>query len=395
LELVVVKETPLRFGVFQAPIHKIGTNPHLNLMRDIEIAEHLDRLGYDEIWYGEHHSSASETIASPELMIAAAAQRTSRIRLGTGVSSLPYHNPYILADRIVQLDHITRGRMMFGAGPGQLLQDAQMLGIQTETQRARMEEALQIMLRLFAGERVTHESDWITLREAELQHAPFSDFEVAVTAIISPTGPKLAGRLGLSLLSLGSVNPAVVDILADHWRVLTVEAEANGHAPDRSAWRLLGQIFVADSMDAAIEEVRFGLAALLEHGSRTQPGAPPFVPPTSIPKLVDELNESGAFVIGTPDMAVRHLERLQEKTGGFGCYLMLGADIARWPAMLRHYELMAEEVIPHFNGQLAAIRRAYKRYADSGTSGADATAKAQAAAKAAYDKELAARGTPR
>jgi limonene 1,2-monooxygenase len=380
--------------VFQAPLHKVGTNPHLNLQRDLEIAEHLDRLGYDEIWYGEHHSSAVETIASPELMIAAAAQRTRHIRLGTGVSSLPYHNPYILADRIVQLDHITRGRMMFGAGPGQLAQDAQMLGIETETQRPRMEEALQIMLRLFAGERVTHQSDWITLRDAELQHLPFSDFEVAVTAIVSPTGPKLAGRLGLSLLSLGSVNPAVIELLAEHWRVLATEAEASGHVADRSNWRLLGQVFVADTMDAAIEEVGYGLEAMLEHGSRIQPGVPPFQKPPSIRRLVEDLNESGGFVIGTPDMAVRYIERMREKSGGFGCLLMMGGDLARWPAMLRHYELMAEEVIPHFTGQLAPIHRAHRRIAEAGTAAADATARAQAAARAAYERETAARGKP-
>lgn len=384
---------PLRFGVFQAPVHKLGTNPHLQLHRDIEIAEHLDRLGYDEIWYGEHHSSAVETIASPELMIAAAAQRTQRIRLGTGVSSLPYHNPYILADRIVQLDHITRGRMMFGAGPGQLAQDAQMLGIAPESQRPRMEEALQVMLRLFAGERVTHESDWITLRDAELQHLPYSDFEVAVTAIVSPTGPKLAGRHGLSLLSLGSVNPAVVEMLADHWRVLETEAEAHGKPADRANWRILQQIFVADTMDAAIREVGYGLDNLLDHGGRVV-GGQGGERPASIAKLVDELNETGGFVIGTPDMAVRHIEKLKAKSGGFGCLLMMGADLARWPAMLRHYELMAEEVVPHFTGQLEPIRRAHDRIVAMGAQTPDATAKGQAAAKAAYDREMSTRPKP-
>jgi limonene 1,2-monooxygenase len=375
--------------VFHAPLHKIGVNPHLLLHRDLEIAEHLDRLGYDEIWYGEHHSSAVETIASPELMIAAAAQRTRHIRLGTGVLSLPYHNPYVLADRIVQLDHITRGRMMFGAGPGQLAQDAQMLGLEPELLRPRMEEALRIMLRLFAGERVTHESDWITLADAELQHLPYSDFEVAVTAILSPNGPKLAGRHGLSLLSLGSVQPEGVEVLAEHWRVLSAEAAAEGKAADRSTWRLAGQVFLADTMDAAIREAAYGLDNLMAHGGRVQGvGAAP----ATHAQLVDALNESGAYIIGTPDMAVRHIERLRAASGGFGCFLLLGADIARWPAMLRHYELMAEEVFPHFNGQLAPIRRAHERFAASGTQTPDATARAQAAARAAYVRETEARG---
>lgn len=386
----MARERPLRFGVFLNPFHKVGFNPHLALHRDIEIAEHLDRLGYDELWFGEHHSSATETIASPELMIAVASQRTSHIRLGTGVASLPYHNPYILADRIVQLDHITRGRMMFGAGPGQLLQDAQMLGIDPATQRDRMEEALKIMLRLFAGERVTHRSDWLNLVDAELQHRPYSDFEVAVTAIFSPNGPKLAGRLGASMLTLGSTHPQVVEILADHWRILKNEADAHGQVADRSKWRLLGQMFIADTMDDAIREIGYGLRQWLEHAARLQPGAAFPDPDATITQLVEQQNEAESFVIGTPDMAVRYIEKLRQKSGGFGCFLLMGAEYARWPATLRHYELMAEEVFPHFTGQLEPIRRAYDRIVASGTETADRTAEAQASNRVAYERGVAA-----
>src|SRR5262245_26406442 len=97
---------PPRFGVFLPPMHPTGQNPTLTLHRDLELMVHLDRLGFDEAWIGEHHSSGFETIASPEVFIAAAAARTSTIKLGTGVSSLPYHHPLLLADRILMLDHL-------------------------------------------------------------------------------------------------------------------------------------------------------------------------------------------------------------------------------------------------------------------------------------------------
>ena len=139
--------TPLRFGIFMPPMHKTGVNPTLALHRDLQLIEHLDRLGYAEAWIGEHHSAGSELIASPEVFIAAAAERTKHIKLGTGVNSLPYHHPFILADRIVMLDHLTRGRMMFGAGPGQLTSDAAMLGIDPLDQRPRMEQAFDVMMR--------------------------------------------------------------------------------------------------------------------------------------------------------------------------------------------------------------------------------------------------------
>src|SRR5687767_2226528 len=130
----------MRFGIFLAPFHRVGENPTVALDRDLDLIEYLDKLNYDEAWIGEHHSAGWELIASPELMIAAAAARTKTIKLGTGVSSLPYHHPFILADRMVQLDHMTRGRAMFGVGPGALTSDAYMLGIDALTQRQRMDE---------------------------------------------------------------------------------------------------------------------------------------------------------------------------------------------------------------------------------------------------------------
>ena len=118
----------LKFGIFLAPFHPLKENPTVALERDMMLIELLDELGYDYAWIGEHHSAGYEIIASPELFIAAAAQRTRHIKLGTGVSSLPYHHPLMLADRIMQLDHMTRGRVAFGVGPGALPSDAFMMG---------------------------------------------------------------------------------------------------------------------------------------------------------------------------------------------------------------------------------------------------------------------------
>src|SRR6266403_2292835 len=133
----------LRFGVFLAPFHKPGINPTLALQNDLDLVAWLDRLGYDEAWFGEHHSAGTEISASPEIMIAVAAERTRHLKLGTGVVRLSYHNPLWVAERIVLLDHLTRGRVMLGAGPGSLPSDAWMMGIDPLRQRDMMEEALE------------------------------------------------------------------------------------------------------------------------------------------------------------------------------------------------------------------------------------------------------------
>src|SRR4051794_19149840 len=205
----------LRSGIFLAPFHPTEEDPTLAIRRDLELVEWLDRLGYEEAWIGEHHSAGFEIISSPELFIAAAAERTKRIRLGTGVVSLPYHHPLMVANRIVQLDHMTRGRVMFGAGPGLLPTDAFMLGIPVAKQRDRMAESLDVILRLFRGETVSERTEWYTLQNARLQLLPYTKPhpEVCVASTITPSGGRLAGKYGLGMLCVAATTAAGYDVL--------------------------------------------------------------------------------------------------------------------------------------------------------------------------------------
>jgi limonene 1,2-monooxygenase len=384
---------PLRFGIFLPPMHKVGIDPTLALHRDLELMEWLDHHGYHEAWIGEHHSAGSELIASPEVFIAAAAQRTSHIKLGTGVNSLPYHHPMILADRIVMLDHLTRGRMMFGAGPGQLTSDAAMLGIDPNLQRPRMEEAFDVIMRLFAGETVTKHTDWFVCEEAVLQMRPYSNFDVAVASSMSPSGSKLAGRYGTGMLSIAATEPAAFGVLDYNYNVWQEEAALHGHVADRSKWRLMGPMHIAETVEEAKKNCEYGLMWVFEYLSHIIPTGDPNAepPPSDYSDFIDYANETGRMVIGTPEMARAQLTRLQDKTGGFGAYLFLGADIANWAATKRSYELFAEEVMPHFNGQLAPVQTSYDLICGQGSRWVDATLEAQLNTIAAYEEERAGR----
>src|SRR5260221_4404892 len=196
----------LRFGVFLAPFHKPGINPTLALQNDLDLVAWLDRLGYDEAWFGEHHSAGTEISASPEIMIAVAAERTRHIKLGTGVVSLSYHNPLWVAERIVLLDHLTRGRAMFGAGPGSLPTDGIMIRVPQSETRELLEQSLDVIMRLLAAdEPVTIQTHPFDLRDARLHLRPYSNplFDVAVAAGAAPPGGEVAGRDWLRPLSVG------------------------------------------------------------------------------------------------------------------------------------------------------------------------------------------------
>src|SRR5262245_54865797 len=200
----------MRFGLFMAPFHPTGQNPTLALERDLDLIQHLDRLGFHEVWIGEHHSGGYEIIASPEVFMAVAAERTKHIRLGSGVNSLPYHHPLLLADRFVLLDHLTRCRVMLGFGPGLVTSDADLPCITADEQRPRMDESLDAIMALLRGETVTMETDGFVLRDARLQLMPYSEggLEVAVAASISPTGARAAGKHGVGLLGIAATTTA-------------------------------------------------------------------------------------------------------------------------------------------------------------------------------------------
>jgi limonene 1,2-monooxygenase len=347
----------LRFGLFMAPFHRIGENPTWALQRDLELVEQVDRMGYDEAWFGEHHSAGYEIIASPEIFVAAAAERTRHIRLGTGVVSLPYHHPLMVADRMVLLDHLTRGRAMFGVGPGALPSDAFMMGIDPIRQREMMDESLDAILHLLRrDEPLTRETSWFTLKDARLHMKPYSrpHMEVAVAAQVSPAGARAAGKHGLALLSLGATTTGGFDALGGMWSVAEEMATEHGQQVDRARWRLVGPIHVAPTMDQARKDVEFGLAPWVDYFQRV--AALPLVgDATSTQDMVDAMNASGLSVIGTPDDAARQIERLWEKSGGFGTYLFMAHEWADREATLRSYELFARFVAPRFQQTLPRL----------------------------------------
>jgi limonene 1,2-monooxygenase len=348
---------PLQFGIFLAPFHPVGQNPTVALERDLELIARLDELGFAEAWIGEHHSAGYEIIASPEVFIAVASQRTKHIRLGTGVSSLPYHHPLILADRMVLLDHLTRGRTMFGVGPGALPSDAFMMGIDPGKQRDMMEEGLEAILALLAGdEPVNRETDWFTLKDARLQLGPYSHpcFDVAVAAQVSPAGPRAAGRFGLGLLSIGATSAGGFDVLGSHWTVMEERAAEFGTTVDRRKWRLVGPMHIAETEEQARKDVEFGLVEWVDYFRKV--AALPLAPESDdTEELVDAINGTGFATIGTPDMAVGQIQRLIDQSGGFGTFLFMAHEWADREATLRSYELFSRYVAPLFQGSTPSL----------------------------------------
>ncbi|GAA5158252.1 MULTISPECIES: LLM class flavin-dependent oxidoreductase [Amycolatopsis] len=352
---------PTRFGVFHPPFHSRNENPTLALRRDVELMEYLDHLGFDEAWIGEHHSGGYETISSPEVFIAAAAERTRRIRFGTGAITLPFHHPLNVANRMVLLDHLTRGRTMLGVGPGSLPADAHMLGVDLGRARDMMEESLEAIVALLDGdEPVNRKTSWFELRDARLQLRPYTRprFEIVVTAVASPSGPSLAGRFGAGLLSAAATQPEGFNALAWHWDVLGQRAREFGQTVDRSSWRLVCPVHLAETREQAAANVAAGLEDWV-HGYVTKLTSAALPDMSGVSDLVEAVRQSGFAVIGTPDDAIEQINRLTEQSGGFGSFVIFEGNWADRAATLRSYELFAQHVAPVFQGSLDSLRANY------------------------------------
>ena len=348
----------LKFGIFMAPFHPLGEDPTLALDRDLELLQWLDYLGFDEAWIGEHHSAGWETIASPEVFIATAAERTKNLKLGTGVISLPYHHPLMVANRMILLDHLTKGRAMLGVGPGALGSDAYMLGIDPLMQRRRMDEALGIIMRLFTEtEPITYESDWFVLHEAVVHLRPYTypHMPIAVAAAQSPSGLELAGKHGAGVLSVSVIrDPGTAPNLREYWKIAEETAAAHGHTMQREDWRMVVHVYLADSRKEAMAQARIG-AGRYQREYFEQTLGLPAVSNGSADKIIDTMVERGAWCVGTPDDLIAHIKRLDDESGGFGGFLVQATEWGTREQVLHSYELVARYVKPYFQGSLANL----------------------------------------
>jgi len=347
----------MKFGVFMGPFHRVGENPTLAIDRDLELVQWLDYLGFDEAWIGEHHSAGWEIISSPEIFIAAAAERTRHIKLGTGVVSLPYHHPLMVANWMVQLDHMTHGRVMLGVGPGALPSDAYMMGIEHTVQRPRMDEALGVILRLFTEtEPITYKSDWFELREALLQLRPYQrpTMPIAVASVQSPAGVVLAGKYGAAVLTITvprDPSPNSESDLRRLWEIAEESAAEHGQEVKREDWRLVVPVHLAESRQEAREEARLGAGRYLrEYSEGTNGRRPVFDGP--LDKVIDFMADAGYWFVGTPDDCIEGIKQLEEKSGGYGGFLVQTVDWAPRDKMLHSYELLARYVMPQFQGSV-------------------------------------------
>jgi limonene 1,2-monooxygenase len=334
---------PVNFGLFLQPFHHPSEDPTAALERDLELIVLLDELGYSDAWIGEHHSTGWENIGAPEVFIASAAERTNQIRFGTGVVQAGLHHPLVAMDRMILLDHLTRGRTTFGLGVGGgIPSDLTVFGLTSEGAADRMQESLDIMLRLLEGnEPVTAETDWFTINDAVLQMRPYTQphmpFAVASGDRRNVT---LMGKLGGTVL-LGGTPERVEQVFAD----LAGGAAAAGKEASRDQIMLSYVMHLDESHDKAVSDFEEGAIREFYEFQVGVNGRPePEDGPAAWYEAYRERN-----IIGGPEHAIERIGQIDETAGGLGGIIFMSREWAGIEASRDSWRLFAERVAPKFS----------------------------------------------
>jgi limonene 1,2-monooxygenase len=364
----------MKFGLFFMPLHPPGEDVTLALETDLRYCQIAEDLGYDEVWIGEHHTSGWEPIASPEMFLAALSQRTSRIKLGTGVLTAPLHNPVGIAERIVLLDHLSRGRVMLGMGPGLLPTDLKMFGLTSQLTREKLAEATEVLIALLHGcEPVTHHGKHYQLDDVWLQMRPYQD---RLPIGLTTSGPKssattLAAKHNLIMIS-GNFFGTPHDVMGRHFTSLEEQAIGFGGSAHRDDWRLATYIYVAESREKALEEIsvgaqRFVKEYLFSYASSTvRPVFEAYKGQPASEMGLEQIVSKARWILGDPDSVTEQLQALVADTGGVGSLLTIGGGWARPADFEKSMDLFARYVMPNFKGPNAmGMRRSFQRVIDN------------------------------
>jgi limonene 1,2-monooxygenase len=332
----------MEFGLFLQPFHLPSENPTEALQRDLDLISLLDELGFAEAWLGEHHSTGWENIASPEVVIAAAAERTARIRFGTGVVQAGLHHPLVALDRMILLDHLTRGRVSFGLGVGGgIPSDLAVFGLDPEEAGRRMQESLDVMLRLLAGEgSVTEKTDWFELHDAVLQMRPYTEPHMPfAVASADPRNVALMGKLGGKVLLGGAPEP--VEQVFEH---MQEGASKVGMPVSREQIMLSCVLHLDEDHDRAVDRFRDGA---IREFYEFQVGVNGRPEPEGGPDAWYE-DYQAKNIIGRPEHAIEKIAQLEERSGGFGGMIFMSREWAGVEESRQSWRLFAEQVAPKF-----------------------------------------------
>lgn len=367
----------MHLGMFMQPVHPPSRNYTDVLEEDRQAVILADKLGFSEVWVGEHMTATVEPITSPLSFFSSLLQETSSIKFGTGVICMPQIHPAIVAAQVAQFDHISRGRFLMGIGPGSLSSDTQVFDTMDAAARARMvQESIDMILTLWRedppydlkGEfwniqlQQLDRYEWGVGQLPKPYQQPHPPIAISIVSPKSKTAT-IAGEKGWIPISGNFIQPRHV---ATHLPAYLEGCANAGRPADPSVWRAARSIFVADDAAQAEDYVADPNGALsfyfgyLESSYRARNALFMMKPDESVAdedvttaNIVDSMSTRG-----TPAQVLDQLIAFRDEIGPFGTLLSVAHDWDQPALWQRSMHLLAEEVMPRFAQHCSATQAA-------------------------------------
>lgn len=338
----------MKFAAYAMPSYQpsFGLTQGEFLRATVDQMAGAEALGFDSVWVNEHHfHQYGGMVPALPVMLAARAERTSKVRLGTSVVCLPLHHPLQVAEELAMVDLMSGGRLEVGFGRGFVVHDYEVLGVPYHDAQARLFDELQVVLKAWSGERFSHAGPYFTVNGLEVwprpEQRPHPPVWIACSG--TPSSFEWAGSNGYKLLTIGYIRP--VPALAGLTHLYREAREAAGSGPPIIATHY--HVAVAEDRQ---EARRIAESALAEHVRLNREsrmlskadGALGPAEPVSIEQLVDE----GRLIAGDPDDCARTLRWVADQTGCTETHCLFQFGDITFPVAQRSMELFATEVMP-------------------------------------------------
>ncbi len=310
----------------------------------IALAERAEALGYDTFFSAEHHFHEYGVVPNPAILLAAIAQRTSRLRLGPAIATLPFHNPVSVAESYAMLDVLSGGRLVLGVGSGYLRHEFAGYGIDGAEKRDRFDEALVILRRLLSGEKVTFKGRFTTLCDVAINVAPLQKRVPIYVGVLSKDAIFHVGRRGDDVISVPYASVDRLDevsTMVDSYR--RGRAEAGLDTAETGLWTFHTHVAESEAACRREAEEAFDLYVATRLYAKQQTYGDILKSGVSLFGSVEQVVER---MLQLYDMGIRHVVALQN----FG---LMPQD-----RVMAAMELMARQVMPQVEARLA--RRAAK-----------------------------------
>ena len=329
----------MKFGVFAVADHYPTELPRTTARFYDELLEQVeaaDAWGFDSFWVAEHHFHPYGVIPRPPVWMAAAAQRTRRIRLGAAVVVLPFDNPLRTAEDYAMVDVISGGRLNLGVGSGYLSHEYAGFNVDPAEKRERFDEALDILLRAWTGERFSYAGRWHTVTDVQLNLVPLQRPRPPLwVAVLRNEAAPLVGARGLPVMTIPYAATEQIDELGDVVRAFrNAFVGAGGHAEDATVPFGLHAHCAPDTHQARAEADE-----AMERYVRTRLYARQ--------RPVELLVKKDLVAFGSPEEIIRIARRYEAL--GLTHFLAI-ANFGGLPhaSVMASLELMAKHVLPAF-----------------------------------------------